>query len=686
MAQIQDFGNKIGGARKDLWKIRGLILSDLELMNEAERNNNIKKDNVWIKPNYQEMYDKGISRRIIYFIKTIRDAIPTKPYLPTQEYQNGYIEFVSDIRDKTMNISTEDEIYNYFKDVMLNNYVEGSNSYYYTPKENTYRCLNNKLFKAAQVRNFQSIDREIEKKQFLYSDEEKILSLFEFFKYDDNVTFTKSYDGRDVIEINRGYGKSYVYPNNPDELNIDSWIPNTYFAVQAHRVISVKNCESLDAAKQFIIKQEQEKEKQESEKNKSERKTKFTPKQLRHIQRVGDEYRNSHQITGDDMLNVFGFYGGEFGNWLNENDRQANLNYSYEAFADLAKALNISNEDITFKGRLSIAYGARGASKAAAHYEPERKVINLTKMKGAGSLGHEWAHALDHYLCRAINNREGFITETNNEIIEPIVNTMKYKILSKEDAKEILQKEYDSYKKDVDNYAKYVMGYSKCNDEQKKILDNIIEDYTKQEVSWDEYLSYKKGNSKNEIIEKMSAVRKEMYGRGLLSNEKNNLIQQQYYLSERYVVIGTKELRVETDFYRDSKAFDNTYSKTDKRYWSSNIEMFARAFQCYIKDKLSPDRNDYLCGHADCYRQEVVDRNNDRKLLVAYPEGEERQKLNEQFDKMMEQIKEMGLFQEFSKEAVTFENNRDYENINSYDINEDFVQTSFIDMDYDIDI
>ena len=203
MAQIQDFGNKIGGARKDLWKTRGLILSDLELMNEAERNNNIKKDNVWIKPNYQEMYDKGISRRIIYFIKTIRDAIPTKPYLPTQEYQNGYIEFVSDIRDKTMNISTEDEIYNYFKDVLLNNYVEGSNSYYYTPKENTYRCLNNKLFKAAQVRNFQSIDREIEKKQFLYSDEEKILSLFEFFKYDDNVTFTKSYDGRDVIEINR---------------------------------------------------------------------------------------------------------------------------------------------------------------------------------------------------------------------------------------------------------------------------------------------------------------------------------------------------------------------------------------------------------------------------------------------------------------------------------------------------
>ena len=40
------------------------------------------------------------------------------------------------------------------------------------------------------------------------------------------------------------------------------------------------------------------------------------------------------------MLNVFGFYGGEFGNWLNENDRQQNLNFSYDAFVDLAKALN----------------------------------------------------------------------------------------------------------------------------------------------------------------------------------------------------------------------------------------------------------------------------------------------------------------------------------------------------------
>ena len=34
MAEIKDFGNKIGGAKKDLWKARGLILDDILDMND----------------------------------------------------------------------------------------------------------------------------------------------------------------------------------------------------------------------------------------------------------------------------------------------------------------------------------------------------------------------------------------------------------------------------------------------------------------------------------------------------------------------------------------------------------------------------------------------------------------------------------------------------------------------------
>ena len=84
MAEIKDFGNKIGGAKKDLWKARGLILDDILDMNDIERNQYIKKDNVWQKPDYQAMVDQGLSKRIVYFIKTIRDGLPAKPQRNTK--------------------------------------------------------------------------------------------------------------------------------------------------------------------------------------------------------------------------------------------------------------------------------------------------------------------------------------------------------------------------------------------------------------------------------------------------------------------------------------------------------------------------------------------------------------------------------------------------------------------------
>lgn len=36
MAKIKDFGTKIGGAKKDLWKDRGMIWSDTETMDKND--------------------------------------------------------------------------------------------------------------------------------------------------------------------------------------------------------------------------------------------------------------------------------------------------------------------------------------------------------------------------------------------------------------------------------------------------------------------------------------------------------------------------------------------------------------------------------------------------------------------------------------------------------------------------
>ena len=76
---INDFGEKIGGAKKDLWKERNMIIDDLTLMNAAEKITFIKKDNVWKKPEYEALVADGLPIKVAFFIKTVRDSLGAKP-------------------------------------------------------------------------------------------------------------------------------------------------------------------------------------------------------------------------------------------------------------------------------------------------------------------------------------------------------------------------------------------------------------------------------------------------------------------------------------------------------------------------------------------------------------------------------------------------------------------------------
>ncbi|MDQ0361579.1 LPD1 domain-containing protein [Breznakia pachnodae] len=228
------------------------------------------------------------------------------------------------------------------------------------------------------------------------------------------------------------------------------------------------------------------------------------------------------------MLKVFGFKGGEFGNWLNNSDRQYSLNYAFEALLDLSRAIKINPISLSINDSLSIAFGSRGRGNALAHYEPLRRVINLTKMKGAGSLAHEWAHALDDLLGEAFGCNSFASNELNCHKVPNVFNSL------------------------IDS-LKYVDRYE------------------------------------------------------------------------------------ETNFYANSKLFDKEYSKTDHGYWSSNEELFARAFACYIYDELD-GKSDYLCGHANSAKIEDG--------LEAYPVGEERERINEQFEHLFEILREKEILQQ----------------------------------------
>ena len=131
--QHEDFGEKIGGAKKDLWKDRGLYVDDLGSMNEREAEKFVKKDNVWKKPDYQAMLDGGVSLGVVYFIKKARDSLGASPQYrysdKTPELrrarQEEYIETVRQLQAMIEDVRTlDDAMQAYDRFLIQNGYVE----------------------------------------------------------------------------------------------------------------------------------------------------------------------------------------------------------------------------------------------------------------------------------------------------------------------------------------------------------------------------------------------------------------------------------------------------------------------------------------------------------------------------------------------------------------------------------
>ncbi|MCW1885524.1 LPD5 domain-containing protein [Luteolibacter flavescens] len=120
--------------------------------------------------------------------------------------------------------------------------------------------------------------------------------------------------------------------------------------------------------------------------------------------RTGTSRRSGKDASPEMFQTAFGFRGVEFGNWVsqgaNAKERQGMLNEAFDALHDLAVIIGIPSRGVSLEGQLGLAFGSRGSGKASAHYEPGNLVINLTKTRGAGTLAHEWFHALDHYFQR----------------------------------------------------------------------------------------------------------------------------------------------------------------------------------------------------------------------------------------------------------------------------------------------
>ena len=118
----------------------------------------------------------------------------------------------------------------------------------------------------------------------------------------------------------------------------------------------------------------------------------------------------------DRFLERFRFRGVQFGNWVGTGRRESDLTEASQALTDLALALDWPVSALALNGRLGLAFGARGQggkNAAKAHYEPDTRVIALSKPAGPGSLAHEWFHGFDHHVA-AITHLAGFSYATQN--------------------------------------------------------------------------------------------------------------------------------------------------------------------------------------------------------------------------------------------------------------------------------
>ncbi|WP_286715333.1 LPD1 domain-containing protein [Marinobacter sp. tcs-11] len=134
------------------------------------------------------------------------------------------------------------------------------------------------------------------------------------------------------------------------------------------------------------------------------------PMLSRLVRKGGEDYRADLDVSEETVIATFGFSGIEYGKSMSQADRTRYLNEAYDGFMDLAKLLDVPPRALSLGGTLGLAFGSRGKGgrrAALAHFEPANNAINLTRMKGAGSMAHEYGHAFANYLFRVSRGVEG---------------------------------------------------------------------------------------------------------------------------------------------------------------------------------------------------------------------------------------------------------------------------------------
>lgn len=633
----------VGGEMLYNRRMKGVDISDLKnAANPTEMLALATKQKMWERPDYQAMVDSGVKPETAHIVKQIYDAIPAKPRYKEDKYVFAYAEGIDAVRKSVNKFIESPAMQKALYESLLPRGMQGPaliSSFVRNPESDTLLdevfpknangkrwgkdntagndravALDNKLVKTLQV-GMNEMKRAIDAVQ------------------------KEGFPGKQEL-----WQRSYLIVEEGGKFNLRS------------KKRKYSNIESFDDRNQAV---EAARKLVETEKKDVFREPE-TDVQM--SSRSGADIRNGRNVSTEELRSTIGLKAVNFGNWMQSGgrsavERQAHVNSAYDAFHDLAGIIGVPVEAMSLNGMLGLAVGAQGKGRAAAHFVPGVNEINLTRRTGAGSLAHEWAHGLDHYFgvqAGFARSDTPFLTqhrmaskgsEIRTEIVEAfsaIHNAMtKMESVRTPEEMETLRSQLaessrERLQRTIDQSINQVKRKNPTADTAK--LDQIANKLLSGDIGEYERLGKSKNAFVHAAVNEFREEYKKQYGYQMSLDTAQALNYSAAALKntsdmEQFSKTHSPQITQKTQYLKDAQQKEGP----GPAYWSTPWEMFARAFEIYVADKLAENegRNDYLTAAWKTNPSGV----SADEAMVRYPQGADREQIRAAFDFLVGGIK-----------------------------------------------
>ncbi|MES2879193.1 MAG: LPD1 domain-containing protein [Pseudomonadota bacterium] len=642
--------------------------ADVAGMNDALKVRETTKANIWSKPDYQKLIDEGMQPIVAHIVKQVYDSIAPKPAPTTQrpvlddQVLQQYFEILQRIEAGVGKWQTD-------KDALL---AWTQSNIKQTGAMLGRRIEISELIKPANLLEYIFPEGWRENREaFMLAGGNRLLGALQP-GYDEVKRATKAIDagwpkkreawevqGMRLLDHPEGHVRSpeagvfalYIDKNYIDHFKTQADAEQAKAAVKPYVLFDKRRMlGSFDTEEKAIS---FAKEKARGAKGKADISDKGV--KVESAERVGPSRRmEGEDISSERLLEEFSLKGVNFGNWLKNPaaraEAQLHLNHAYDSFHDLAETLGIPPKAISLNGMLGLAIGAQGhGGRASAHFVPGVNEINMTRESGAGFLGHEYAHAVDHYyatqgglststtpylsehaelgITRTLHQREGnkFVEvtvprfgDTRPEVVaafKTIMEKMTKRPQTVEEAQANIESSNARTRKNIESWLSAIRRDFKDQEQDFDVLAAKVRSGELGEgsvaVSSSTYLS--------PVLVSMRDLYKTKHGRLYpLDNLKGlqaNLHSLAFRASQPEPQTDRPPRMVSTEYVRNAAQMDD--EKGGKPYWSTKCELFARAFDAYLADRLDAkaELNTYLT--TGVHERRTVPVGEDRKAINA---------------------------------------------------------------------